>query len=84
MDASARFAWSHFLARHFICIAREAQAAVPNACGDAIAVYKDAFLKSCPMSLNELYAAYAGRGWFMRALRLRRWLKQAAPAAAKA
>ncbi|OWQ89213.1 hypothetical protein CDN98_01270 [Roseateles terrae] len=84
VDASARFAWSHFLARHFICIAREAHAAVPNACADAIAEYRDAFLKSCPMPLNDLYAAYAGRGWFLRALRLRRWLKQGSPTAAKA
>lgn len=84
VDASARFAWSHFLARHFICIAREAQAAVPDTCADAIAEYRDAFLKSCPMPLKDLYAAYAGRGWFLRALRLRRWLKQGSPTSAQA
>lgn len=80
LDERARFAWSHFLACHFIGTARTACAALPENPGETIAQYKAAFLRSCPMPLADLYAAYIGRAWFVRALRLRRWLKLA-PAA---
>lgn len=80
LDERARFAWSHFLASHFIGTARTASSALSENAGETIARYKAAFLQSCPMPLEDLYAAYIGRAWFVRALRLRRWLKQAAPA----
>ncbi len=84
LDERARFAWSHFLASHFIGTARTACDALPDNPGPTIAQYKAAFLKSCPMPLADLYAAYIGRAWFVRALRLRRWLRQAAPDAEEA
>ncbi|WP_232309796.1 glycosyltransferase family 2 protein [Roseateles depolymerans] len=83
LDERARFAWSHFLACHFIGTARTACSAQPDNPGETIAQYKAAFLKSCPMPLADLYAAYIGRAWFVRALRLRRWLKLAAPQPAR-
>jgi glycosyltransferase involved in cell wall biosynthesis len=78
LDERARFAWSHFLACHFIGTARTACAALPENPGETIAQYRAAFLRSCPMPLADLYAAYIGRAWFVRALRLRRFLKLAA------
>ncbi|OWQ90841.1 hypothetical protein CDN99_11805 [Roseateles aquatilis] len=74
---AALFAWAHFTARNFIGAARMATKAQPDRCGGLITHYRQAFEEASPISLRELKFTYLRRGWWIRALRLRRWLREA-------
>lgn len=82
LDDDAKFAWAHFAARNFISAARMADRARPHRCGGLIALYREAFEQASPISLRALEVSYLRRGWWMRALRLRYWLRRADSAAA--
>jgi len=77
LDDDALFAWAHFAARNFIGASRMADKALPEGCTSAVAMFRQAFEEASPIALRELDRAYKRRGWFVRALRLRYWLRRA-------
>ncbi|WP_431287068.1 glycosyltransferase family 2 protein [Roseateles chitinivorans] len=77
LDDETRFAWAHFAARNFIGASRMADKALPDGCAEAVAKFRDAFEEASPIPLRDLDLAYKRRGWFVRAMRLRHWLRRA-------
>ncbi|WP_343640231.1 glycosyltransferase family 2 protein [Roseateles sp.] len=77
LDENALFAWAHFAARNFIGASRIAHKALPQDCGAAVAMFRDAYEEASPIPLRDLDRAYKRRGWFVRAMRLRHWMRVA-------
>ena len=77
LDDAARFAWAHFAARNFIGASRMADKAQPGTCAGRVAMFRQAFEEASPIPLRELDRAYKRRGWYVRAMRLRYWLRRA-------
>jgi hypothetical protein len=77
LDEAARFAWAHFAARNFIGASRMADKALPDGCAGQVAMFRQAFEEASPIPLRALDRAYKRRGWFVRAMRLRYWLRRA-------
>jgi len=77
LDEAARFAWAHFAARNFIGASRMADKALPDGCASTVAMFRQAFEEASPIPLQALDRAYKQRGWYLRAMRLRYWLRRA-------
>lgn len=77
LDEAARFAWAHFAARNFIGASRMADKALPDGCASTVAMFRRAFEEASPIPLQALDQAYKRRGWHIRAMRLRYWLRRA-------
>ncbi|WP_416762057.1 glycosyltransferase family 2 protein [Roseateles sp. So40a] len=84
LDDAANFAWAHFAARNFIGASRMADKALPDGCEKTVAMFRQAFEEASPIPLRELDRAYKSRGWFVRAMRLRYWLRRAELAGTRA
>ncbi|WP_092946635.1 glycosyltransferase family 2 protein [Roseateles sp. YR242] len=77
LDEHARFPWAHFVACAFIGASRTAERGLPGRWGGTVAVFRQAFEQSSPLSTRALLQAYLWRGWWGRAIRLAYWLKRA-------
>jgi hypothetical protein len=82
LNSAAQFAWTHYAARSFIAAARIASRASPEESQAQLATYQRLLQQSAPISLSELQAQYRRRGWFLRSLRLRYWMKRCKSTAA--
>ncbi|WAC72410.1 glycosyltransferase family 2 protein [Roseateles sp. SL47] len=77
------FAWANTLARKFIGAARMAWRFNPQQAPAILHAYVQWMVAASPMPPDTLMAEYLRRGWWLRALRLRQWLRRAqAPAPA--
>lgn len=77
LDHETLFAWAHIAARNFIGSSRMAQRFEPATCDRRIASFRLAFEEATPIPLRDLAREYLRRGWWVRALRLRYWLRRA-------
>ncbi len=77
-DPRIAFAAAHFAARSFIGACRHVDKAGDR---DRLPGFLEIFEQASPLPPRALIGAYLRRGWYLRALRLRHWIRQSASAA---
>lgn len=77
-DPRIAFAAAHFAARSFIGACRHVDKVGDR---DRLPAFLKIFSEASPMSARSLLGAYVRKGWWWRALRLRRWLREGKAAA---
>lgn len=77
VSAETRFLVSYIGARNFITAANFTYKNSASSSPGSLMKYRDDFMRSIAMSLDEMRAEYFKRGWFLRWSKLAHWLKMA-------